>query len=69
MPHGVTINAVAPGPTRRFTHEEALATLRVLPEGPDNTPQHIAEAVAWLCSDAASRITGAIVPIPGSKPV
>jgi 3-oxoacyl-[acyl-carrier protein] reductase len=69
MPHGITINAVAPGPTRRFTHEEALSALRALPEGPDNTPQHIAESVAWLCSDIAARVNGAIMPIPGSKPV
>jgi 3-oxoacyl-[acyl-carrier protein] reductase len=69
MPHGITVNAVAPGPTRRFTHEEALTALRALPEGPDNTPQHIAEAVAFLCSQRAARITGAVLPIPGSKPV
>jgi acetoacetyl-CoA reductase len=69
LTHGITINAVAPGPTRRFTHEEALTALRGLPEGAGNTPQHIAEAVAWLCSDAASRVTGAIVPIPGARPV
>jgi NAD(P)-dependent dehydrogenase (short-subunit alcohol dehydrogenase family) len=69
MLHGITINAVAPGPTRRFTHDEALAALRALPEDPDNTPQHIAEAVAFLCSDNAARITGTVVPIPGSKPV
>jgi 3-oxoacyl-[acyl-carrier protein] reductase len=67
--HGITINAVAPGPTRRFTHEEALTALRGLPEGDANTPQHIAETIAWLCSDAASRVTGAIIPIPGARPV
>lgn len=67
--HGITINAVAPGPTRRFSHEEALAALRSLPEGAANTPQHVAEAIAWLCSHAASRVTGAIVPVPGERPV
>ena len=66
---GITINAVAPGPTRRFTHDEAVAALEALPAGNENTPQHIAEAVAWLCSDAASRMTGAIIPIPGARPV
>lgn len=70
MPHGVTINAVAPGPTRRFTHEEALAALRgERPPGEGNTPQDIAEAVAWLCSAEAARITGAVLPIPGARPV
>ncbi len=67
--HGITINAVAPGPTRRFSHEEALAALRALPAGDANTPQHVAEAVAWLCGDAASRVTGAVVPVPGDRAV
>jgi NAD(P)-dependent dehydrogenase (short-subunit alcohol dehydrogenase family) len=69
LPHGITINAVAPGPTRRFTHEEALAALEQLPRVDGNTPQHIANAVAWLCSDAAARTTGAVIDIPGAKPV
>jgi NAD(P)-dependent dehydrogenase (short-subunit alcohol dehydrogenase family) len=68
--HGVTLNAVAPGPTRRFSHEEALAALEHgPPPGNENTPAHIAEVVSWLCSDAASRITGAVIPVPGHKPV
>lgn len=67
--HGITINAVAPGPTRRFSHEEALAALRALPEGGANTPQHVAEAVAWLCGDAASRVTGAVIPVSGDRAV
>ena len=33
------------------------------------TPQHIAEVVAFLCSDVASRITGAVIPLPGERPV
>jgi 3-oxoacyl-[acyl-carrier protein] reductase len=67
--HGVTINAVAPGPTRRFSHEEAVGALASLPEASGNTPQHIAEVIAFLCSDAASRITGAVIPLPGERPV
>jgi NAD(P)-dependent dehydrogenase (short-subunit alcohol dehydrogenase family) len=69
LSHGITINAVAPGPTPRFSHEQALMALRALPEGPGNTPQHVAETVAWLCSDRASRVTGAVIPIPGARPV
>ena len=68
-PRGITINAVAPGPTRRFSFEEAVAALRGPPEGAENTPQHIAEAVAFLCSDAAARVTGAVIPMPGDRPV
>jgi NAD(P)-dependent dehydrogenase (short-subunit alcohol dehydrogenase family) len=67
--HGITINAVAPGPTRRFSHEEAVAALESLPDTTGNTPQHIAEAIAFLCSDAAARITGAVIPLPGERAV
>jgi 3-oxoacyl-[acyl-carrier protein] reductase len=69
LPHGITINAVAPGPTRRFTFEEALAALERAPSGDGNTPQHIAEVIAFFCSDAAARVSGAIVPVPGDRPV
>lgn len=68
--HGITINAVAPGPTRRFTHEEALAALESgPPAGDENTPQHVAATIAWLCSPEASRVTGAVIELPGARPV
>ncbi len=67
---GITINAVAPGPTPRVTLDEALAALRG-ERGPHdhNTPQDIADVVAFLCSDAAERITGAVIPVPGATAV
>ncbi len=69
-PHGITINAVAPGPTVRFTAEEAMAAVRgELPRRNENTPQDIAEIIAFLCSDAAARVTGAVIPVPGARPV
>jgi 3-oxoacyl-[acyl-carrier protein] reductase len=67
---GITINAVAPGPTARVTLEAALAATRgemIAAEG--NTPQHVADAVSFLCSDAAARVTGAVIPLPGARPV
>ncbi len=67
---GITINAVAPGPTPRVTLDEALAAVRSAPRPPDhNTPQDIAEIVAFLCSDAAARVTGAVIPVPGATSV
>jgi NAD(P)-dependent dehydrogenase (short-subunit alcohol dehydrogenase family) len=67
---GITINAVAPGPTARLTLEQALAALDgVRPPVEGNSPQDIASVVAFLCSDAAARVTGAVIPVPGAKPV
>ena len=67
---GITINAVAPGPTTRVTLDEALAAVHG-ERGPrdHNTPQDIADVVAFLCSNAASRVTGAVIPVPGATAV
>jgi 3-oxoacyl-[acyl-carrier protein] reductase len=69
-PNGITINAIAPGPTERLTLGEAeeAARSRIVPVD-RNTPQTIAEVVAFLCDDAAARLTGAVIPIPGNRPV
>ncbi len=66
--NGITINAVAPGPIEHIALEEAL---RLVKEGPSGeiTPQHVAEVIAYLCSERAAHITGAIVPVRGSDPV
>jgi len=67
---GITVNAVAPGPTRRISHEEAVAAVRGADIGGEgNNPQDIAEVVAFFCSDAASRVTGAVVPVPGATAI
>jgi 3-oxoacyl-[acyl-carrier protein] reductase len=68
---GITVNAVAPGPTPRVTLDEALAAVRGERRAPRgrNTPQDIADVVAFLCSDAAARVTGAVIPVPGATAV
>ena len=69
MPHGVTINAVAPGYIPEFTFVQALDALR---HGPTwarrryGTPQDVAELIAWLCTDEARFVKGAIIPIHGA---
>ena len=70
LPHGITINAVAPGPTRRITLDEALAALRGEDiGGAGYHPQHVADVVSYFCSAAAERVSGAVIPVPGATPV
>ena len=78
LAHGVTINAVAPGPIEYVTLEQARrlaegdpsAPLRAGVEASDtSTPQDVAEVVAFLCSESARFITGAMLPVIGRKAV
>ncbi len=71
LPHGITINAVAPGPTRRVSHAKAAAAAagaeNISRDG--NEPQDVADVVSFFCSDAAERVTGSIINVPGARPV
>ncbi|MBT2441186.1 glucose 1-dehydrogenase [Streptomyces sp. ISL-36] len=70
---GIRVNAVAPGTTRTEVvtdwfaavpgMEEALHAATPQPRTAE--PEEIAEAAAWLCSDRASFVTGAIMPVDG----
>ncbi len=69
IPHGVTINAIAPGYIPACTFDEALDALRhgtTWTGRRHGTPQDVAELVVWLCTDAARYVTGAIIPIHGA---
>lgn len=74
---GIRVNAIAPGffiseqnrdvlicpdgsPTKR-----AEAIIRQTPMGRFGRPEELSGAVLWLCSDAASFVTGAVIPIDG----
>ncbi len=70
---GIRINSVCPGTTRtpmvepRFDadpEEERRAASRH-PMGRIGSPEEIAEAVVWLCSDAASFVTGHALSVDG----
>ena len=69
----IRVNAVCPGVIRtpmvdRMVAEYPQAETRLLAEQPINrfgTPEEIAEAVVWLCSDAASLVTGVAMPVDG----
>jgi NAD(P)-dependent dehydrogenase (short-subunit alcohol dehydrogenase family) len=71
---GIRINVVCPGPTERTQLIENLKSTRpdekertskVIPMQRMAEPEEVAEAVIWLCSDAASFITGHVMPIDG----
>jgi acetoacetyl-CoA reductase len=68
---GVTVNTVAPGyidsPMIRAV-PEAIRTdiLRGIPAGRYGTPDDIAAAVGFLCSDAAAYINGVQLPVNGA---
>jgi NAD(P)-dependent dehydrogenase (short-subunit alcohol dehydrogenase family) len=69
LPRGITINAIAPGPTPYVSLADALAAVRGdrrRPADGGNIPQDAADIASFLCSDAASRITGAVIPVPGT---
>jgi NAD(P)-dependent dehydrogenase (short-subunit alcohol dehydrogenase family) len=74
---GVRINAICPGSTRTPMLEgfmggdeqvERMMT-RAVPLGRLGRPEEIAEAVVWLCSDAASFVAGHALAVDGGSVV
>jgi NAD(P)-dependent dehydrogenase (short-subunit alcohol dehydrogenase family) len=70
-PHGVRVNAVAPGPTRtpgtELMGDELDQLAMTLPLGRPATAQEIAAAVLFLGSDDASYVNGAILAVDGGR--
>jgi 3-oxoacyl-[acyl-carrier protein] reductase len=69
-PHGITVNAVAPGridtPMIQIASREENEAFRLqTPLGRLGTPADVANAVVFLASDEASFITGEIVDVNG----
>ncbi|MFJ9927890.1 MULTISPECIES: SDR family NAD(P)-dependent oxidoreductase [Streptomyces] len=73
-PDGIRVNAVCPGPTRTPGFEEVAAgtdmiarQAAITPLGRLATPEEAAAAAVWLCSDAASYVTGIAMSVDGGR--
>ena len=80
---GVTVNAVCPGftdtdlvarsieaitgKTGRSEDEARAALSASNPQGRMITPDEVATTIVWLCSDGASGVNGAAVPVAGGE--
>jgi len=66
-PHGIRVNAIAPGltdtaqPRYQFSEAEMLEQSRLIPLGAMAQPADIAEIIVFLASDRARFITGEVV--------
>jgi 3-oxoacyl-[acyl-carrier protein] reductase len=64
--HGITVNAVAPGPiATRMTRNFPQTLQNLIPVGRMGKPEEVADAVAFLAGDAASFITGEVLDVNG----
>jgi NAD(P)-dependent dehydrogenase (short-subunit alcohol dehydrogenase family) len=68
----IRVNAIAPGPilTDRLNAlpaERREPIIRAVPMGRIGVVQEVATLVVWLCSDAASFVTGAAIPVDGGR--
>ncbi len=77
-PDNIRVNAVAPGSIlfpggswdrRRQADPEGIAAFveRELPFGRFGTPEEVANVVVFLCSEKASWVSGACIPVDGSQ--
>ncbi len=68
--HGITVNCVAPGAilierTKRETEDYAGEWAKLTPVGRVGHPADVAEAVAFLCTDAAEFVSGQTLMVDG----
>lgn len=72
---GIRVNAVAPGIIdaggwkKRFEDDASVRTAwgGAIPIGRPGRAEEVGEAIAWLASDAASYVTGVVLPVDGGN--
>lgn len=72
-PHNIRVNVIAPGSTLTAMMQRWIATVpgvddqlnATTPMGRMAAPEEVAKAALWLCSDAASYVTGVVLPVDG----
>jgi NAD(P)-dependent dehydrogenase (short-subunit alcohol dehydrogenase family) len=70
---GIRVNAVRPGLIETGIHAGAGQPDRVarlapsIPMQRGGHPEEVASAIVWLCSDAASYVTGALLDVSGGR--
>jgi NAD(P)-dependent dehydrogenase (short-subunit alcohol dehydrogenase family) len=72
-PVGIRVNAIAPGPietpmldlTRKAVPGGVEARIAATPLRKAGTTSEVGQTVAWLLSDRASHISGAVLPVDG----
>jgi NAD(P)-dependent dehydrogenase (short-subunit alcohol dehydrogenase family) len=72
--HHIRVNAVAPGTTRTPINEHWISNEQILQRITSTIPlgrvadvSEVAQATLWLCSDAASYLTGVTLPADGGS--
>ena len=70
-PHGIRVNAIAPGEIKTdiLSPETEARLAPVIPMRRVGTPDEVAKVIAFLCSDAASYVTGEEIKINGGQHV
>lgn len=65
--YGITVNAVAPGPTQTGWIDDKLekAVLPLIPMGKLIQPEDIAETILFLASEQAGMLTGNVIKVSG----
>jgi NAD(P)-dependent dehydrogenase (short-subunit alcohol dehydrogenase family) len=68
-PHGIRVNAIAPGEikTEILSPETEVALAPKIPMQRIGTPEEVAKVVFFLCSEAASYVTGEEIQINGGQ--